>query len=205
MSGFSAPSLPAPSHPLGILRSWLLTWSREIWQSSQNPPPQTGPPGTQSGRPVRVLVVDDDPANLMAISTQMKSRGLVPVLAADGAQAVALAREIHFDLILMDLQMPILDGWEATAAIRRFEATCSRPAVPVVTYSSLSPGADILARHGMNGSLEKPCSDQALEDCLVQWCHAYHPTPTAHRARVDDNGEPLRNVRWRTDAVAEAP
>ncbi len=152
-----------------------------------------------------MLVVDDNPANLMVISALMESRGLVPVLAADGAEAVALACETRFDLILMDLQMPILDGWEATAAIRRFEATCSRPAVPVVTYSIKSPGAGILARHGMNGSLDKPCSDQALEDCLVRWCPAYHPKPTERGAAVDDNGDPLRNVRWRTDAMAATP
>lgn len=136
---------------------------------------------------VRILVVDDNPVNLIVISALMEPRGLVPVLAADGAEAVALACEIHFDLILMDLQMPILDGWAATAAIRNFERTFARPAVPVVAYSSISPSAGVLASCGFNGSLDKPCDDHALEDCLIQWCPAYHSVPTSLGTGHHDN------------------
>ena len=90
-----------------------------------------------------------------------------------GVETFPLACEMPFDLILMDLQMPILDGLEATAAIRRFESAGSRPAVPVVAYSSVFPGGGILVDHGMNGTLAKPCEDQDLEDCLVRWCPTY--------------------------------
>ncbi len=89
---------------------------------------------------VRVLVADEDPVNLMVISALLESREIVPLLAADGAEAVTLACERRFDLILMDLQMPILDGLGATAAIRRFETCRPRSAAPVVACSSLSPG-----------------------------------------------------------------
>jgi len=94
-----------------------------------------------------VLVVDDNPVNLMAISTPMESREILPVLAADGAEAVALTSELHFDLILMDLQMPILDGLAATSAIRRFESDFSKPAVPVVAYFNMTLGWTLLTRH----------------------------------------------------------
>lgn len=124
-----------------------------------------------------VLVVDDNPVNLMLMSALLEVRGIVPWLAADGAEALALACELHFDLILMDLQMPILDGLDASAAIRRFEAETSRQAVPVLAYTSMSPGARLLAAHGFSGSLPKPCSDQELEDCLLRWCPAYRPAP----------------------------
>ena len=133
--------------------------------------------GSHCNGAVRVLVVDDNPVNLMVIIGLLESRGLVPLSAADGAQAVELARQLHFDLILMDLQMPILGGLEATSAIRRFEASCARVAVPVVAYSSSSPSAGDLATHGLNGSLAKPCRDQDLEDCLLRWCPAYRAAP----------------------------
>ncbi len=187
MNATSAPGSPAPSGLLGILRSWLRTWSSETLQSSADQSSEAGGPNAHPCGSVRVLVVDDNPANLMVISALLQSRGLQPSFAADGAQAVALACEMHFDLILMDLQMPILDGLGATAAIRRFENTCSRPAVPVVAYSSAFPGESVLAARGMNGSLAKPCDDQDLEDCLVRWCPTYHPAPTARGVPYDNN------------------
>lgn len=185
MSGFSAPGSPDARGVLGALRSWLQSWSREILQSPEDLRGEVAGRNAIPFSSVRVLVVDDNPLNLMVISALMESKGLAPLLAADGAEAVALACKMHFDLILMDLQMPILDGLKATAAIRRFENTCSRPAVPVVAYSLESPGASVLAAHGLNGSLDKPCDDQELEDCLVRWCPTYRSAPTARGLHYD--------------------
>jgi CheY-like chemotaxis protein len=202
MSGISAPGAPAPSGLLGILRSWLRTWSSEFRQSSEELPSEAGGRHVHPSGLIRVLAVDDNPVNLMVISALMESRGLVPLLAADGAEAVALACEMHFDLILMDLQMPILDGWEATAAIRRFETTCSRPAVPVIAYSGTSPAAGVLANHGMNGSLAKPCDDQDLEDCLVRWCPTYHPAPTVRGVPYDSSCRQTANRNPRSSGAS---
>lgn len=188
MSAVPAPASPAPSGLLGVLRSWLQARSIEIWPASEVLPSETGRPSAHAYGTVRVLAVDDNPANLMVISALLESRGLVPMLAADGAEAVALACELQFDLILMDLQMPVLDGLGATSAIRRFETNSSRPAVPVVAYSASVPGARVLAAHGLNGSLAKPCADQELDDCLVQWCPTYHPAPALCGIARDDSG-----------------
>lgn len=178
MSGIPALGTPAPGELRGILGSWLRALSRPIWQASDAAAPASTSPMAQSDGPARVLVVDDNPVNLLTISALLESRGLVPWLAADGAEAVALACELQFDLILMDLQMPILDGLGATSAIRRFETTCSRSAVPVVAYSSTFPGASVLATHGITDILYKPCEAQDLEDCLVKWCPAYRSAST---------------------------
>lgn len=194
MSVGSAPGSPAPRGLLGILRSWLQAGSNEIWPPSDAPPIETGVPTLPSNESIRVLVVDDNPVNLMLMSALMESRGLVPLLAADGAEAVALACELHFDLILMDLQMPILDGLGATSAIRRFESSVARPAVPVVAYSSSPPGAGVLAAHGLSGNLGKPCDDQDLEDCLVRWCPAYRSAP-AFRGVAHGNGSVQSAIR----------
>ena len=189
MSGVLAPGAPAPAGLRGVLRSWLRSWTSETWHSPEDLQSEVAGPSVHSYGSVRVLVVDDNPVNLMMISALMEWRGLVPVLAADGAEAVALACELHFDLILMDLQMPILGGLKATAAIRRFENTGSRPAVPIIAYSLASPDPSVLAAHGMNGSLDKPCDDQDLEDCLVQWCPTYRSAPAVRGVLRD-------NSRW---------
>jgi CheY-like chemotaxis protein len=171
------PMRPAPIGLLGTLRSWFAAEAREVWPPALEPARCAPRPPPHSYGAVRVLVADDNPVNLMVIAAMLESRGLFPLLAADGAEAVALACEMPFDLILMDLQMPILDGLSATAAIRRFEHAAGRPAVPVVAYSSALPAAAVLAAYGINGSLFKPCEDQDLEDCLVLWCPPYRAAP----------------------------
>lgn len=187
MTGMSARASHAPSGLLGVLKSWLQARASEIWPSPEVLPIEAEAPNADFHAKVRVLVVDDHPVNLMVISALLESRGVVPLLAADGAEAVALASELHLDLILMDLQMPVLDGLTATLAIRRFEANNSRAAVPVVAYSSSSPSAAVLAAHGLNGSLDKPCRVQELEDCLAQWCPTY-PLASTGRGGAHDKG-----------------
>jgi CheY-like chemotaxis protein len=183
MSASPAQGPPAPERLrgglLGVLRVLQQAWSGEPWTPPATPPRASAAPAALAADPIRVLVADDNPVNLMAIAAQMEWRGLVPVMATNGAEAVALACEARFDLVLMDLQMPVLDGLAATAAIRRFETTFSRPAVPVLAYSSSSPGASVLAAHGLNGSLAKPCQDDDLEDCLGRWCPGYQMVPCA--------------------------
>ncbi len=175
MSNFLASGSTASRGLLGAFKSWLRPPSGQSWPLSALLPGEK--PLVHAYGTARVLVVDDNPVNLMLMAALMASRGLVPSMAADGAEAVALACEQDFDLILMDLQMPVLDGLGATAAIRRFEASHARSAVPVVAYSSTTLGAGVLASHGLNGSLSKPCSDQDLEHCLVQWCPSYRAAP----------------------------
>lgn len=179
MSGTPTPVPADPGSLIGICRSWMRAWSHEDGPAPDVALSEVALPKAPGSGAVRVLVADDNPLNLMLMSAMLESRGLAPVLAADGAEAVALACEINFDLVLMDLQMPILDGLDATSAIRRFESLGSRPAVPVVAYSSMLPGRGLLAQHGMNGSLAKPCEDQELEDCLLRWCPTYDPAPTS--------------------------
>lgn len=167
----------APSGLLGVLRSWFGAGTSEAWSDAAEPARPTLMPPPHSYGAVSVLVADDNPVNLMVIAALLEARGLYPMLAADGAEAVALASQMSFDLILMDLQMPVLDGLGATVAIRHFERTTGRPHAPVVAYSSALPSAAVLAAHGFVGSLFKPCEDQDLEDCLLRWCPTYHAAP----------------------------
>jgi CheY-like chemotaxis protein len=191
MSGSSAPGSPAMSGFFSTVRTWLRSGSNMIAHATEDLQDQAERPQAATAHPVRVLVVDDNPVNLMVMAAQFEAKGLLPSLAGDGAEAVALACEMHFDLIVMDLQMPVLDGLRATAAIRRFERAHARAAVPVIAYSLTPPGASVLAAHGLNGSLDKPCDDRELEDCLIQWCAGYRPL---HSGPVDA-GE---HHRWQT-------
>ncbi len=149
---------------------WGLLRSSQPMPWPAEPPAATGP--TVRRRPC-VLLVDDEPASLALIAARMETRGFAALQAADGARALELACERAFDLILMDLQMPVLDGLRATAAIRRFEQHLQRPPAPVLAHSANPPAAEVLARYGFSGSLSKPSSDRELEDCLSRWCPAH--------------------------------
>lgn len=122
----------------------------------------------------RVLVVDDLAEHRLRLEAMLYRWSIAPVQAADGAEAVALACGQHFDLILMDLQMPILDGLSATAQIRDFERRNEHPRAPIIAHSSLTLEDDwpILRACGFDESLVKPCSSGLLGACLQRWCGA---------------------------------
>jgi CheY-like chemotaxis protein len=118
-----------------------------------------------------VLVADDDPVSQMVASDMLARWGIKPLLADDGGAALALACERRIDLILMDLQMPVLDGMAATRRIRLFEQEHRRPRVPVVAYTASILGVDAatLRACGLDAVLTKPCSLKAFHACLLRW------------------------------------
>ena len=119
-----------------------------------------------------VLVVDDDPVNLEVASAMLFDCGIEPLLANDGVGAVAIACELRLDLILMDLRMPVLDGFNATAQIRRFEHQHALRRVPVVAYTATLTDSDKprLRQCGIDAVLEKPSRRarvRGVRDALV--------------------------------------
>jgi PAS domain S-box-containing protein len=114
--------------------------------------------------PLRVLAADDVPQNLELLQLMMARRGHLLTGVADGAAAVELAARHDFDLVLMDYQMPVMDGLEATRQIRAQAEAAGRPRVPVVamTASVLPEHRDASAEAGMDGFATKPVDWQAL-------------------------------------------
>ena len=166
---------------LRMLQRLFLDEAREApeWASLTLPAPADT--GADSAGASCVLVVDDNPVNLMLASEMLSSFGLNPMLAADGAEAVALAREVRLDLILMDLQMPVLDGFAATQQLRRQEFEQRRARVPVVAYSSTTPPLQLLLKYGIDGMLDKPCDRADLQACIQRWCPQLVAAPEAGR------------------------
>ncbi len=127
----------------------------------------------RSGQPLsglHVLVVDDNPSYLADACELLSAWGMTPFQATDGTEAVAVAREHALDLILMDLQMPGLDGLAATKQIRAGEQERSWARAPVIAYTSCMLGEDVLRGCGLDGVLEKPCGATELQECLLHWC-----------------------------------
>lgn len=110
------------------------------------------------GAAPRILVADDNPVNRRLAQALLEGAGYRLRLAEDGAQAVALAASEPFDLVLMDVQMPVLDGLAATQRIREREAAEGRVPLPIYALSAdLAPDVRYRAQAaGVNGCLAKP-------------------------------------------------
>jgi signal transduction histidine kinase/ActR/RegA family two-component response regulator len=119
----------------------------------------------------RVLVVEDNPVNALVTEALLLRTGVSVDLVADGMQAVARATNAHYDLILMDCQMPGMDGFEATARIRAAERASGANAVPIValTANALESDRQRSMAAGMNEHLAKPFHEQELNTLLMRY------------------------------------
>ncbi|MBL0086687.1 MAG: response regulator [Ideonella sp.] len=118
----------------------------------------------------RVLLVEDNPINQGVAKAMLGKLGLQWQLANDGAEAVDQVRETDFDLVLMDCQMPVMDGYQATAAIRALPAGRGLN-LPIValTANAMQGDEQICLDAGMNAFLAKPYTLAALHATLAGW------------------------------------
>jgi|CZKU01.1.fsa_nt_gi CheY-like chemotaxis protein len=121
-------------------------------------------------RPLRVLVAEDDDTNAILTRALLKKLGHTFVRARNGAEAVSLSAAEAPDLILMDVQMPELDGFEATAKIGLGEKASGRH-IPIValTANAMSGDSERCLKAGMDAYLSKPISLDPLRDALTRW------------------------------------
>ena len=116
--------------------------------------PIVGPMATCG--PLRILLVEDNPANQMVAAHFLRNRGHAVEIAGDGQEAIRLAAHNRYDVVLMDVQMPDMDGCEATAAIRRRENNGSRVPIIAMTAHVRQSDRDRCLAAGMDGYLSKP-------------------------------------------------
>jgi signal transduction histidine kinase/ligand-binding sensor domain-containing protein len=144
--------------------------------SNQQPltePVTEGLPGEgRAGVSRKILVVEDNPVNQVVAVRLLEKRGHLVTVAADGREAVAAVRRERFDLILMDVQMPEMDGFEATAIIRQAETGTGRH-VPIVamTARAMKGDEERCRVAGMDGYLPKPIRSPDLY-AIVDACGA---------------------------------
>jgi CheY-like chemotaxis protein len=119
-------------------------------------------------RGARVLVVEDNLINQEVLLELLKATGLVVDVASNGLQAVAMARSSGYDAILMDIQMPELDGFAATREIRELPGHAETPILALTANAFAEDRAASLAA-GMNDHLAKPVEPQRLYAMLLRW------------------------------------
>jgi signal transduction histidine kinase/DNA-binding response OmpR family regulator len=122
---------------------------------------------------LHVLVAEDNRTNQVVIQGMLRRFGIQAELVENGEQALAACRRARtgFDLILMDCEMPVMDGYEATREIRRLESAEGRPRVPIVAISAhvTQHHIDNCYAAGMDDHIPKPLNLRVLGDKLAQW------------------------------------
>jgi two-component system sensor histidine kinase/response regulator len=173
----------ASSQPGVGSRFWFTAWLKAAPEAGQalvvdaastDPAPPAATPAdtdtlrlTQRHAGRRILLAEDNPVNLEVALELLVSVGLVVECASDGAQAVEMALARPYDLVFMDMQMPVLDGLQATRRIRQRLG----PALPVIAMTANAFGDD---RHacldaGMNDHVAKPVNPELLYACVLRW------------------------------------
>ena len=116
---------------------------------------------------LHILLAEDNDLNAEIAVTQLESRGLCVTRSRDGKEAVELFRDSpcgYFDLVLMDIMMPVMDGYEAARAIRAEENRADAATVPIIAMTANAFTEDVRAAldAGMNAHIAKPVDMDAL-------------------------------------------
>ena len=135
------------------------------------PPPAQASSTAWSGAP-QVLLVEDNEVNLLYAEAVLKDMGAAVSVARDGVQALAAVQQQPFDLVLMDCNMPGMDGLSATPRLREIERRLGRRRTPVVAFSAnaMAEDRDAFASAGMDDFIAKPYRGDELRAVVERWC-----------------------------------
>lgn len=131
--------------------------------------PAPKPSALASGLGLRILFAEDDSVTRLSIKRLLEKAGYRVSVAVDGADALRILEQEQFDLILMDIQMPVMDGVETTREIRfkdRFAFVCDIPIIAVTAYA-MSGDRDKFIGAGMNDYISKPVDIEALKSVIA--------------------------------------
>jgi signal transduction histidine kinase/DNA-binding response OmpR family regulator len=122
-----------------------------------------------AGRELRALIAEDNPVNQKVTALLLQKVGLRADVAADGLEAVRMFEMAPYDLVLMDCQMPVMDGLAAAAEIRRRERLPSRVAIIALTAEVVAGTRELCLAAGMDDYLSKPIRQRDLTEMLRKW------------------------------------
>ncbi|HWL62525.1 MAG TPA: ATP-binding protein [Steroidobacteraceae bacterium] len=142
-----------------------------------------------SAMTAQVLLVEDDPVNRLVVRSMIEGRGIQCVAAINGTEALRCLGQQHFDAVLMDWQMPDMDGLEVTRHLRAGACGELNRAVPVIalTANAFAEDRNACLAAGMNDFLSKPVQAETLLQCVQRWCRGGGSQATGATA-----GQPAR-------------
>jgi len=145
----------------------------------------------------RILLVEDNPANQRVIRAILRKVGLQVDLASNGQEAVEAVNTLPYDIVLMDISMPLMDGMEATRTIRKMGGINSQIPIVALTAHALKGDRERFIAIGMNDYLTKPLDKNAALSCIHRWTsHKSH-----QEARIDSRKTDVTSLQSGYDPV----
>jgi signal transduction histidine kinase/DNA-binding response OmpR family regulator len=148
-------------------------------------------------RKARILLVEDNITNQQVALGVLRKLGLSADAVANGAEALDALASIPYDLVLMDVQMPVMDGFEATRRIRDPRSPVVNRRIPVIamTANAMQGDRERCLQAGMDDYLSKPVNPQALAVALEKWLPAERAAIPSSGAAVSEEAAPAAAVR----------
>jgi PAS domain S-box-containing protein len=132
-------------------------------------PAQPVPQPTPRNSKFKILIAEDSPINQKVALHQLRNFGYDADVAGNGHEVLQLLEHIHYDLILMDCQMPEMDGYEATRAIRNLDSEKSKVAIVAMTANAMKEDRDRCLDCGMDDYVSKPIRKEDLAQKIAEW------------------------------------
>jgi len=152
-----------------LLAQLLVAYGNRRTETLRAPLPL--PPSNRSPEPLEglILLVEDNPVNQKVACRLLARLGYRTDIAVNGVEALAALEQHPYALVLMDCQMPVMDGWTATAEIRRREGSGRHTPIVAMTAAATEEERQSCLRVGMDGYLTKPVNLEELAAVLSQW------------------------------------
>ncbi|WDK33864.1 ATP-binding protein [Xanthomonas campestris] len=151
--------------------------------------PEPLPPPVAHARDVRILLVEDNPVNLLVAQKLLGVLGFEADTATDGEAALSSMESARYDMVFMDCQMPVLDGYAATRRWRAMETESGGRPIPIVamTANAMAGDRERCLAAGMDDYLSKPVAREQLDACLQRWLprQALLPGPSTGAPSAD--------------------
>ena len=164
-------SVPNPHSQLQAKPACTRKLRRSLSDLVNPRPTRSEPHEPVASRAPKVLCVDDNPANLLLVQTLLEDMGAKVLAVESGYAAVKAVQKETFDLVLMDVQMPGMDGRQSTEAIRQWESERHCTPLPIValTAHAMANEKRALLQSGMDDYLTKPISERQLAQVVLKW------------------------------------
>jgi len=195
-----------PVSPSVLFDAIMQAFGKEISETSRRARIKEGEAETlQNIRGARILLVEDNEINQQVAKEILEGAGLNVTVANNGQEAVDAVQKDNFDAVLMDVQMPVMDGYTATREIRNLKSEIRNVPIIAMTAHAMAGDEEKSLAAGMNGHVTKPIDPDQLFAALQKWIRPADQRASTRQAKASDLKEAAAEDKPKLDAAQKLP